>query len=51
VPFTTVEEAVAGATRILGEYATHAEAARAVAETSFDSDMVLARFLDDCDAS
>lgn len=47
VPFTTLDEAVGGANRIAGDYAGHCQAARALAEKHFDSDLVLARFLDD----
>ena len=39
--FTTMEEAVAGAREILGAYDRHSQAARALAETFFDSDLVL----------
>ena len=46
VPFTTLEEAVAGAERIAGDYAGHCQAARALAEQYFDSDLVLGRFLE-----
>lgn len=47
VSFRTLDEAVAGAERIVREYDAHASAARAIAEEHFDSDKVLARFLDD----
>ncbi len=46
VPFRTVEEAVAGAMAIAGDYKTHARAARSLAEAYFDSDAVLERFLE-----
>jgi hypothetical protein len=46
VPFRTLEEAVAGAAAIASEYHSHAEAARALAETYFDADVVLERFLE-----
>jgi hypothetical protein len=46
VPFSTVEEAARGAERIASDYETHAEAARALAEQHFDSDKVLAGFLE-----
>ena len=46
VPFRTLEEAVAGAAAIAGDYDAHAQAARALAETHFDSDVVLQRFLE-----
>ena len=39
-------EAAEGARRIMGGWAAHARAARALAEEYFDSDRVLARFLD-----
>lgn len=45
--FTDLDSAVAGAERIAGDYAGHREAARALAESHFDSDKVLARFLDE----
>jgi hypothetical protein len=46
VPFRTLEEAAAGARRIDAEYDRHSAAARALAEEWFDSDKVLARFLE-----
>jgi len=46
--FTSLDEACAGARSILDDYAAHAAAARAVAESCFDSDAVLARFLEQC---
>jgi hypothetical protein len=46
VTFLTPEEAVVGAARIAGDYASHAEAARSITETHFDSDLVLGRFLE-----
>ena len=45
VPFTTLEEARRGAERISRDYAAHSRAARAVAETFFDSDKVLRTLL------
>jgi hypothetical protein len=42
--FGTVGEAVEGASRIVADYESHAEAARSLAEKLFDSDRVLARF-------
>jgi hypothetical protein len=47
VPFRTLEEAAAGANAILADPAGHAAAARALAEERFDSDKVLARFLEE----
>lgn len=44
--FRTLEEAVSGAAAIVADYETHARAARALAEAHFDSDLVLARFLE-----
>ena len=44
--FSNLDDAVRGAEAIVGDYETHAQAARALAETSFDSDIVLARFLE-----
>lgn len=46
VPFRTLDEAAAGAAQITQEYSAHCRAARAVAEQYFDSDKVLARFLE-----
>jgi hypothetical protein len=46
IPFTTMEEAVAGAQSIVEEYSTHAAASRRIAEEYFDSDRVLTRFLE-----
>ena len=45
VPFRTLEEAVAGARRIVTDYDKHCRAARAIAEEYFDSDKVLGRLL------
>jgi hypothetical protein len=47
VPFRTLNEAVSGARRIVSDYATHALAARAIAEAYFDSDRVLSGFVDE----
>lgn len=47
VPFTTLDEAIAGANRIADDYAGHCRAARALAVKYFDSDLVLGRFLED----
>jgi hypothetical protein len=49
VTFRTLDEAVAGAEAILDDYPGHARAAREVAESCFDSDLVLAEFLEACD--
>ncbi len=46
LPFRTVEEAVAGAAAIASDYEAHSQAARSLAETYFDSDLVLGRFLE-----
>jgi hypothetical protein len=46
VPFRTFEQAVAGAAAIADDYAAHARAARLLAETYFDSDLALGRFLE-----
>jgi hypothetical protein len=43
--FTTVEEAVAAILHVEADYARHAKAARAIAETYFDSDKVLTRLI------
>ena len=45
--FTSVEEAVAAVREVEANYARHAQAARDIAETCFDSDKVLARLVDD----
>ena len=47
VPFRTLDEAAAGARRIDRDYALHVEAARAIAERFFDSDVVLGHLLDE----
>jgi hypothetical protein len=49
VAFSTLEEAAAGARSILADYDAHCAAARAVADSYFDSDLVLRRFLENCD--
>lgn len=48
VTFRTLDDAVAGAERIIRDYAAHARAARHLAETHFASDIVLRRLLADC---
>ena len=45
--FNTLEEAVAAIRAVEADYARHATAARAIAETYFDSDAVLARLLEE----
>ena len=47
VAFRTLDEAAAGAQRIAADYPAHRAAARALAEERFDSDRVLARFLEE----
>ena len=47
VAFTDLEGAVEGAERIARDYEAHRRAARAVAESHFDSDAVLSRFLEE----
>jgi hypothetical protein len=47
VPFRTLDEAAEGARQILGDYEAHCRAARQLAESHFQSDRVLARFIDD----
>jgi hypothetical protein len=44
--FTTIEHAVPSAEKIAGDYAAHAVAARALAETHLDSDQVLGLLLE-----
>jgi hypothetical protein len=46
VAFTTLAEAVAGAESILGDFGSHAAAARQLAEEYFDSDRVLTEVLE-----
>ena len=46
VAFRTLDEAIAGARRILSDYEGHCEAARSIAEACFDSDKVFAQFVD-----
>jgi hypothetical protein len=43
--FSTLEEAIAAVDRVLLDYEAHAQAARALAEQYFDSDVVLGRLL------
>jgi hypothetical protein len=45
--FRSLEEAVAGAERISEGYESHCRAARGLAESFFDSDKVIGRFLED----
>jgi len=47
VPFTTPEEAVEAVREVDGSYARHAEAARDIAATYFDSGTVLTRLVED----
>jgi hypothetical protein len=47
IPFRTFDEAVEGAERIASDYDLHCRAARELAEELFDSDVVLAGFLED----
>lgn len=47
VTFRDVDDAAAAADRIVRDHAAHAAAARALAAERFDSDLVLARFLDE----
>jgi hypothetical protein len=51
VMFQTVEQAVEAAARIVRDHEAHAAAARSLAETYFDSDLVLGRFLEQVAAS
>jgi hypothetical protein len=45
--FRTLDEAIAGAERIVGDYDRHSRAARALAEQYFDSDKVLGRLMEE----
>jgi len=47
IAFRTLEQAVAGAERIARDYDKHCRAARALAETYFDSDKVLGQLIDE----
>jgi hypothetical protein len=47
IPFRRLDEAVAGAERILSDYPAHCAAARALAEDHFDSNKVLGEFVDE----
>jgi len=47
VPFTNLDEAVAGAADIAERYAEHATAARRIAEQEFDAEVVLSRFCEE----
>ena len=49
VAFRTLEQAVAGAERIVCDYEKHCQAARAIAEEYFDSDKVLGRLIEEVD--
>jgi hypothetical protein len=46
VTFGDVEQAAAGAAAIAADYRAHSQAARSLAESYFDSDVVLGRFLE-----
>lgn len=46
LPFRSLAEACAGAERVLRDYERHSRAARALAETYFDSDLVLSELID-----
>ncbi|MGY1688883.1 glycosyltransferase family 2 protein [Geodermatophilus sp. SYSU D01105] len=50
LPFTTLDEAVAAVTDVVGDYDRHARAAVEVARECFDSDVVLGRLLTDLGA-
>jgi len=47
VAFGTLDQAIAGAERIMNDYERHSQAPRAVAEAYFDSDKVLAKLLEE----
>jgi hypothetical protein len=47
VPFSTLDEAIGGAERILADYPAHARAARRLAETELDARIVLPRLLEE----
>jgi hypothetical protein len=47
IAFRTLEDAIAGAGSIVGNYGSQCRAARALAEAYFDSDKVLGRFLEE----
>jgi hypothetical protein len=47
VAFRTLDEAVEGAERIMHDYDSHCQAARAIAEKYFDSDKVLGKMLEE----
>jgi hypothetical protein len=49
--FRGLDDAVAGAERIIGDYEHHCAAARGLAEEFFDSDKVLSRFLEEVEAA
>jgi hypothetical protein len=51
IAFSSLDEAVEGARRIVHDYDGHARAARQLAEDFFDSDLVLTRFLADVEAA
>jgi glycosyltransferase involved in cell wall biosynthesis len=45
LPFETLEQAIAAINEVEANYARHAKSARAIAETYFDSEKVLARLI------
>jgi hypothetical protein len=47
IAFRTIADAMEGVGRIADDYTAHSQAARAIAETCFDSDAVLGRLLED----
>jgi hypothetical protein len=49
--FSTLDEAVTGVRAIRGDYDRHCAAARTLAETHFDSDVVLGKLMDDLEIS
>jgi hypothetical protein len=51
VAFGTIEDAAAGAARIAADYERHCRAARELAVTHFDSDVVLGRLLEEAGVS
>jgi hypothetical protein len=51
ITFRTLDEAVAGAREIAGDYERHSRAARALAEEHFDAERILGDLLDDASIS
>ncbi|HEY8666642.1 MAG TPA: hypothetical protein VIL86_08265 [Tepidisphaeraceae bacterium] len=49
IPFSSLQQAIAGAEEIAANYERHSAAARTIAVDYFDSDKVLSRLLEEVD--